>query len=107
MVNWHASPIRTPLGILITPAKSFTLICEPIPNMIIWNSGTIRPLQLKIPDFQEILGEIHGCCHGCKDPDRIGKATEFIKSVKTQGQENKKKSQKWSSTHLQISNENH
>ena len=41
MVNWQTSPMRTPLGILITPAKSRKLIWDPIPNMMICNRGTM------------------------------------------------------------------
>ena len=34
IVYWQITPAITPLGICITPAKSFRLICEPIPNIM-------------------------------------------------------------------------
>ena len=46
MINWLITPMTTPFGVLITPAKSFTLIEVPIPNMINCIKGMIRPLNL-------------------------------------------------------------
>src|SRR5690606_31654271 len=46
MENWQRTPMTTPFGILTTPKKSLTLMEVPIPNMIIWMSGTINALNL-------------------------------------------------------------
>ena len=57
MVNWQIRPIMTPFGILMTPAKSLTLICDPIPNIMICKSGTINLLNSKSPAFKKYCGK--------------------------------------------------
>ena len=46
IVNWHTKPTAILLGILSTRKKSSTPTEVPMPNMIIINSGTIRPVVL-------------------------------------------------------------
>ena len=41
--NCRAIPMRTARGIVKTRRKSAMVNCVPIPNMMIWIRGTIRP----------------------------------------------------------------
>ena len=55
IMKWLTTPMNTPLGVLITPAKSFSPIDVPMPNMINWISGVIsvaslNPSTAKRPD---------------------------------------------------------
>ena len=46
IIKWLPTPINTPFGIFITPAKSLSPIDVPMPNIITCKSGVIRPESL-------------------------------------------------------------
>ena len=48
--------MKTGQGILSTRAKSATLKVVPMPNMMIWISGTIRFFRSKPPHFRKACG---------------------------------------------------
>ena len=47
IIKWLPTPINTPFGILITPAKSLRPMDVPMPNIISCKSGVISPDSLK------------------------------------------------------------
>ena len=56
--KWQMMPTNTPRGAFATPAKSFRLICVPMPNMTIWMAMSMTHLffMSKSPTCRKLAG---------------------------------------------------
>ena len=81
MVNWQASPTRTPTGILTTRVKSPRLNVVPIANMMICNTGNEHDAHVacrrdhghEVGNAMNQVAECHSDGDAGDDPDREGK----------------------------------